>query len=247
MTDTKEKGSVAYPSMSLSSLNEFPVLGGLTSESTAPKIPNSSARTTPMEVTSGQSIIPPSKIITAENTGKTPISASSTKPLVVPQSRNETSLESVTPVPSTAWVQSSDPSGKSTASLLFSAPPSEKNGLLPPRTNTEQSPQSCNNYSKLPENVVVVCIHFLLNKSIKVKACKGCENRSKLMYAVWNDNKKKWQEIRPYPERVKANVAFTVCRYFSMNGFCLRIQCSFAHGTEEQLMWTLEREGGELI
>ncbi|XP_044184435.1 uncharacterized protein LOC114957638 isoform X2 [Acropora millepora] len=242
MTDTKEKGSVAYPSMSLSSLNEFPALGGLTSESTAPKIPNSSARITPMEVTSGQSIIPPSKIITAENTGKTPISASSTNPLVLPQSRNETSLESVTPVPSTAWVQSSDPSGKSTASLLFSAPPSEKNSLLPPRTNTEQSPQSFNNYSKLPENVVVVCMHFL-NKRIKAKACKGCENRSKLMYAVWNDNKKKWQEIRPYPERVTANVAFTVCRYFSMHGFCLRPQCSFAHGTEEQLMWTLEREG----
>ncbi|XP_067043097.1 3'-5' exoribonuclease HELZ2-like isoform X4 [Acropora muricata] len=242
MTDTKEKGSVAYPSMSLSSLNEFPALGGLTSESTAPKIPNSSARITPMEVTSGQSIIPPSKIITAENTGKTPISASSTKPLVLPQSRNETSLESVTPVPSTAWVQSSDPSGKSTASLLFSAPPSEKNSLLPPRTNTEQSPQSFNNYSKLPENVVVVCMHFL-NKRSKAKACKGCENRSKLMYAVWNENEKKWQEIRPYPKTVEANVAFTVCRNFSIHGSCLQTQCSFAHGTEEQLMWTLEREG----
>ena len=254
MTDTKEKGSVAYPSMTLSSLSEFPALGDLTSESTAPKIPNSSASTTPMEVTSAQSIIPPSKIITAENTGKTPISASSTKPLVIPQSRNETSLESVTPLPSTAWVQSSDPSGKSTASLLFSAPPSEKNSLLPPRTNTEQSPQSFNNYSKLPENVVVVCMHFLIKNSKrptslkeKIKACKGCENRSKLKYALWNHNKRDYQEIRPYPQTVPVSVAFTVCPRFSMHVPCLRTQCSFAHGTEEQLMWTLEREGGELI
>ena len=199
-----------------------------------------------MEATSAESIIPPSKIIIAENAGERPISASSTKPHVLPQSRNEISLEGVNPPSSSAWVQSTDPSGKSTASLLFSAPLSHKSGLLPPRTNTEQSPQSFNTYSRLPENVFVVCTHFL-NKNIKVKACKGCENRSKLMYAVWNDNKKKWQEIRPYPERVTANVAFTVCRHFSMHGSCLRPQCSFAHGTEEQLMWTLEREGGELI
>ena len=135
-----------------------------------------------------------------------------------------------------------------------SAPSSQKSCVSPPRTNIGQSPQSVNGYSRLPENVFVVCNHFL-NKNIKrptsikekIKACKGCENRSKLKYAVWNDNKREYQEIRPYPERVPANVAFTLCPRFSMHVPCLRTQCSFPHGTEERLMWTLEREGGELI
>ncbi|XP_068761003.1 3'-5' exoribonuclease HELZ2-like isoform X3 [Montipora capricornis] len=104
-------------------------------------------------------------------------------------------------------------------------------------------------FRKIPKNVFVVCSHFL-NKNRKrpasvnekVKACKGCENRSKLEYAIWNDSIKEWQIIRPYPEKVPANVAFTVCRQYSMNVPCLRVPCSFAHGEDEQLMWTLERE-----
>ena len=198
------------------------------------------------------STIPPSKVTTAENTGKTPLTASSSKPHVQSQSRNEISLECV--APSSAWAQSSGTSGKSAASLLFSDPPSQKSSVAPPRTNIEQSPQSVNVYSRLPENVFVVCMHFLIKYSKrptslkeKIKACKGCENRSKLKYALWNHNKRDYQEIRPYPQKVPVSVAFKVCPRFSMHVPCLQTQCSFAHGTEEQLMWTLEREGGELI
>ena len=253
MTDAKDGGSsVVSPSVFFSSFNGLPASGDLTSGSSALKIPNSSAWTTPITATSGEPTIPPSKVTTVENTGKTPLKASSSKPHVLSQSRNEISLECV--APSSAWAQSSDTSGKSAASLPFSDPPSQKSSAVPPRTNIEQSPQSVNGYLRLPENVFVVCNHFLIENSKRpssikenIKACQRCENRSMLKYAVWNHNKRDYQEIRPYSERVPANVAFKVCPQFSMHVPCLRTQCSFPHGTEEQLMWTLEREGGELI
>ena len=248
--DANDGGSIVSPSVSLSGFNGLPASGDLTSGSSAPTIPNSSARNTPISATSGEPTIPPSKVTkvtTAENTGKTPLTASSSKPHVLSQSRNDISLECF--APSSARGQSSD-----TASLLFSDPPSQKSSVAPPRTNIEQSPQSVNSYLRLPENVFVVCNHFLIKNSKrpssikeKTKACKRCDNRSMLKYAIWNHNKRDYQEIRPYSERVPANVAFTVCPQFSMHVPCLRTQCSFPHGTEEQLMWTLEREGGELI
>ena len=250
--DANDGGSIVSPSVSLSGFNGLPASGDLTSGSSTPKIPNSSAWTTPITTASGKPTIPSSKVTTAENTGKTPLTASSSRPHLLSQSRNEISLECV--APSSAWAQSSDTSGKSAASLPFSDSPSQKSSAVPPRTNIEQSPQSINSYVRLPENVFVVCNHFLIENSKRpssikenIKACQRCENRSMLKYAVWNHNKRYYQEIRPYSERVPAKVAFKVCPQFSMHVPCLRTQCSFPHGTEEQLMWTLEREGGEFI
>ena len=112
---------------------------------------------------------------------------------------------------------------------------------------------SSNKFTKIPDGVFVVCDDFLqknlrLAKSIreKSKACKGCENRSKLKYAFWSNNNRQWQIIRQYPEKVPSHVAFSVCRQYAIKTPCLRIPCSFAHGQEELDMWTLEREGGKL-
>ena len=119
-------------------------------------------------------------------------------------------------------------------------------------TNAEINQMSSNKFTKIPDGVFVVCDDFLqknlrLAKSIreKTKACKGCENRSKLKYAFWSNNNRQWQIIRQYPEKVPSHVAFSVCRQYAINTPCLRIPCSFAHGQEELDMWTLEREGGK--
>lgn len=128
----------------------------------------------------------------------------------------------------------------------------QSGGLTSTKTTAEQAPYSLNDSRKIPDNVFVVCDDFLQKHlkrpaSIyeKCKACKGCENRSKLKYAVWNDNSKEWQIIRQYPiEKVPANVAFSVCRQYATNT-CPRTTCSFPHGQEELLMWTMEREGGK--
>ena len=111
---------------------------------------------------------------------------------------------------------------------------------------------SINAFRKIPDGVFVVCDDFLHKNfkraasiSEKNKACKGCENRSKLKYAIWSDISKQWQVIRPYPaEKVPPNVAFSQCRQYAVNIPCLRTPCSFAHGEQELQMWTLEREGG---
>ena len=109
-----------------------------------------------------------------------------------------------------------------------------------------------NTFRKIPDDVFVVCDDFLQKNfkraaSIfeKNKACKGCEIRLKLKYAIWSDIKKQWQIIRPYPaEKVPLNVAVSQCRQYPLNKPCLRTPCSFAHGEQELKMWCLEREGG---
>ena len=138
------------------------------------------------------------------------------------------------------------PSGKPVTMTSSAAPPS-KIGSVP-------SSNPYNDFRKIPKGVYVVCDDFLLKNqkrpaSIyeKTKACKGCENRSKLKYAVWSDNSKQWQVIRPYPaEQVSAKVAFKECAHYASNKPCLRNPCSFAHGQLELIMWTMEREGGKL-
>lgn len=110
-----------------------------------------------------------------------------------------------------------------------------------------------NDPRKIPKGVFVVCDDFLWkhrNRAASIyeksKACKGCEIRSRLKYAVWSDNSKQWELIRPYPaERVKASVAFKECAQYSSNRPCLKTPCSFAHGQQELLMWTMEREGSK--
>ena len=136
------------------------------------------------------------------------------------------------------------PSGKP---ATFSAAPSSKIGFAP-------SPNLYNDFRKIPKGVYVVCDDFLQKNqrrpaSIyeKTKACKGCENRSRLKYAVWSDNRKQWQLIRPYPaEQVSAKVAFKECSRYASNESCLKNSCSFPHGQLELIMWTMEREGGKL-
>ena len=140
------------------------------------------------------------------------------------------------------------PSGKPVTMTSPARPPS--------KTGSVTSSNSCNDFRKIPEGVYVVCDHFLWKNqkrsaSIyeKTKACKGCENRSrlKLKYAFWSDNSKQWQLIRPHPAKaVSAKVAFKECAHYASNKPCLMNPCSFAHGQLELVMWTMEREGGKL-
>ena len=109
-----------------------------------------------------------------------------------------------------------------------------------------------NDYRRVPTGVYVVCDDFLQKNgkraaSIfdKSKACKGCENRSKLKYAFWSDIWKQWELIRPFPKEVEKFVAFKECRQYSKHERCLRIPCLFAHGEQEVTMWTMERERGK--
>ncbi len=110
-----------------------------------------------------------------------------------------------------------------------------------------------NDPRKIPNGVFVVCDDFLWkhrNRAASIyeksKACKGCEIRLRLKYAVWSDNSKQWELIRPYPaESVKASVAFKECAQYSSNRPCIKTPCSFAHGPQELLMWTMEREGSK--
>lgn len=135
-----------------------------------------------------------------------------------------------------------------TSQIPQSAAPSMKTGAVMPAS-------SSNTFRNIPKGVFVVCDDFL-QKNLKrgasiyekVKACKGCEIRSKLKYAVWCDNSKQWQLIRPYPaEKVPANVAFSECGQYSTNKPCRRTPCTYAHGQQELIMWTMEREASKSI
>ena len=133
------------------------------------------------------------------------------------------------------------------ATMTFPVAPPSEAAAVP-------SSHSDNDFRKVPKGVYVVCDDFLWKNlkrpaSIyeKTKACKGCENRSRLKYAVWSDNSKQWQLIRPYPaERVSTNVAFKECAHYASNIPCPKNPCSFPHGQLELTMWTMEREGGKL-
>lgn len=96
---------------------------------------------------------------------------------------------------------------------------------------------------KIPESVIVVCVHFL-QKSIQAKTCKFCEQRGMLKYATWNSNHYYWQVMRPYPfYRVPPRAVFNVCRHFATGRLCPKESCTFPHGEQETTMWTLQREG----
>jgi len=161
---------------------------------------------------------------------------------------------------SSAWATPLNPSGRTTQALpldnsfLVASQMFKSSSVSSLKPVVEQSPNTLSNPRQIPKGVFVVCDDFLQKHlkragSIyeKTKACKGCENRSKLRYAVWNDKSKQWQIIKSYPEKVPAKVAFSECRQYVMNTPCLRTPCSFAHGQEELLMWTLEREGSEFM
>ncbi|XP_022797830.1 uncharacterized protein LOC111336066 [Stylophora pistillata] len=118
------------------------------------------------------------------------------------------------------------------------------------KTTAIPSTKSSNDYRKVPKGVYVVCDDFLWKNSNRAasifdnsKACKGCENRSKLKYAFWSDVWKRWELIRPFPKTVKITVAFQECRQYSKRERCREETCLFAHGEQEKTMWTMEREG----
>ena len=96
---------------------------------------------------------------------------------------------------------------------------------------------------KIPEGIVVVCEDFLQN-IIKVKTCKFCEERGILKYAAWNKNHCYWQVMRPYPRfKLPPRATFDVCKHFASGRKCLKEPCTFPHGEQEIMMWTLERQG----
>lgn len=96
---------------------------------------------------------------------------------------------------------------------------------------------------KIPEGVFVVCEHFLQN-IIKAKTCNFCEERGILKYAAWNNNRSQWQVMRPYPRfKLPPRATFDVCKHFASNRPCLKEPCTFPHGEQETIMWTLERQG----
>lgn len=110
-----------------------------------------------------------------------------------------------------------------------------------------RQPLEFNDPRKIPEGVFVVCDHFLRG-ICTLKTCKSCENRGLMKYALWNNIKRYWQEIRPYPAfKVSPKVTLDVCRHFSANMRCLKEPCTFPHGKVELTMWTMERQGGEYI
>ncbi|XP_068675109.1 3'-5' exoribonuclease HELZ2-like isoform X2 [Montipora foliosa] len=256
----QKNASTASSSLSLSSLNEFPGLEDVSLKNSDSYVPIFSARSTPVEASgkgvSQISLTAPAIKLSRDNAEDI---SSDTQRCTTPDvnqsqdtSENEVLKEKsqtdvMQSIASSAW--SSDPTGRSTATLFSETSRNHSNHVSSFENITEQSPDLVSDCRRIPKNVVVVCKHFLHKNSKRpasvnemVKACKGCENRSKLEYAIWNDSNKDWQIIRPYPKKVPANVAFTVCRQYSMNVLCLRLPCSFAHGEDEQLMWTLERE-----
>ena len=96
---------------------------------------------------------------------------------------------------------------------------------------------------KIPEGVFVVCEHFLQN-IIKAKTCYFCEERGILKYAAWNNNRYHWQVMRPYPRlKLPPRAMFDVCKHFASDRPCLKEPCTFPHGEQETMMWTLERQG----
>lgn len=173
-----------------------------------------------------------------------------------PQSSTKDGFTNTTSAP---WPKQLEPPGRSSTPVTPITRPAtmtmEIHGSAVPPMKTCAVP-SCytfNNPREIPKDVYVVCDHFLFENrkrpaSIydKCKACKGCENRSRLKYAVWSDNTKQWELIRPYPAKyVPAKVAFKECKQYSANRPCLKTPCSFAHGQQELVMWTMEREGSK--
>ena len=96
---------------------------------------------------------------------------------------------------------------------------------------------------KIPEGVYVVCEHFLQN-FITAKTCQFCEECSILKYAAWNKKHSRWQVMRPYPRlELPPRAIFEVCMQFASDRPCSKEPCTFPHGEQETIMWTLERQG----
>ena len=121
-----------------------------------------------------------------------------------------------------------------------------------PSLNTGVSPQTGLNFSWAPPSgVSTLCRHFLQDNRKgqpfrHPKPCPNCTKRSKLVYGIWRSGTKEWQVMRPYPKVVNPNVPFQLCKHFSGGVKCQNIPCTFAHGNEELMFWTSERQSGRL-
>ncbi len=108
-----------------------------------------------------------------------------------------------------------------------------------------------NSGNGLPEGVYLLCAHFLQDNRKgqafqRPKPCSTCTKRSKLLHGIWRSSKREWQVMRPYPREVNSHVPFQLCRHFSNGVKCQKNPCTFAHGKEELMFWTSERQSGRL-
>lgn len=119
--------------------------------------------------------------------------------------------------------------------------------------DTDASSQVGSNSRKvLPEGVSPLCAHFLQDNRKgqafqRPKPCSTCTKHSKLLYGIWRSSKKEWQVMRPYPKDVNSRVPYQLCRHFSNGVKCQKSLCTFAHGKEELMFWTSERQSGRLL
>jgi len=144
----------------------------------------------------------------------------------------------------------------SSTGFVYFASPGQSDGFSNPATFSQSfqansatrklsvdPPPGLNGPVKIPEGVFVVCEHFLQN-IIKAKTCNFCEERGILKYAAWNNNRSYWQVMRPYPRfKLPPRATFDVCKHFASGRPCIKEPCTFPHGEQETIMWTLERQG----
>lgn len=117
-------------------------------------------------------------------------------------------------------------------------------------TIADASSQMRSNSSKsLPEGVFPLCEHFLQDNRKRQafqhpKPCSKCKNNSMVLYGIWRTSNRKWQVMRPYPKVVNSHVPFQLCWHFTNGVECQKSPCTFAHGKEELMFWSLERQSG---
>lgn len=121
-----------------------------------------------------------------------------------------------------------------------------------PPLDTDVSSQVESNFNWAPPpGVSPLCVHFLQDNRKgqpfrHPKPCSNCTKHSKLLYGIWRSDTKEWQVMRPYPKAVNSNVPFQLCWHFSNRVKCQKSPCTFAHGNEELMFWTSERQSGRL-
>ncbi|XP_068674039.1 3'-5' exoribonuclease HELZ2-like [Montipora foliosa] len=97
---------------------------------------------------------------------------------------------------------------------------------------------------KLPKGVVRVCEHFVHTNKTPSKppySCLSCSRQSKFLHGIWQNSKKKWQVMRPYPREVSLETPFEICWRYRRGEKCGQ-SCTFAHGEEELTTWTTQRQ-----
>ncbi|KAL9956675.1 hypothetical protein ACROYT_G038191 [Oculina patagonica] len=151
-----------------------------------------------------------------------------------------------------SWSQSHGQSERSSTPTAFSQ---NLQTNTTARKHSADPPPGFSFLKNIPDGVFVVCDHFLQDNRRRpasiyeaTKTCKFCEKQGWLKYATWNKSHFYWQVMRPYPVyKVPPRAVFDVCRHFASDRPCPKEPCTFPHGKQETIMWTLEREGREYI